>query len=41
MTQAIRDENHVTVLMAVSSVDGETLLPIEINPATWAILAEA
>ena len=40
MENAIRDENHVTVLMGVSSVDW-TPLPITVNPATGAILAEA
>ena len=40
MTNAIRDDNNVTVLMWVSSVDWETLVPIEVDPVTWAIQAE-
>lgn len=40
MGNAIRDDNHIPVAVAVSSVDGETTIPIQINPATWAILAE-
>ena len=38
--EAIRDENHVTVLMWVSSVDWETPVAIQVNPTTWAIQAE-
>lgn len=40
MTNAIRDDNNVTVLMGISSVDW-TPIPIKVNPATGAILAEA
>ena len=39
--EAIRDENHVTVLMWVSSVDWETPVPIEINASTGALLTES
>ena len=38
---AIRDENRVTVLMWVSSIDWITPIPIEVNPSTWAIQIEA
>jgi len=40
MANAIRDDNHVTVLVWVSSVDWVTTIPIEVNPATWAIQGE-
>lgn len=40
MTQAIRDDNNVTVLMGVSSVDWVTPVPIEVNATTGAIQAE-
>ena len=40
MTNAERDENNVPVAMGVSSVDWETPIPIEVNPTTWAIMAE-
>lgn len=40
MTNASRDENHVTTLMWVSSVDGTTPVPIEVDPATWALQLE-
>ena len=41
MTNAKRDENNVVVLLWVSSVDWVTPVPIEVDPATWAILAES
>ena len=34
MTQAIRDENHVTVALGVSSTDNTVTLPLQIDPAT-------
>lgn len=40
MAQAARDENKVTVLMGVSSADGVTPLPIQVDPDTGAILAD-
>ena len=40
MTNAERDDNNVTVLMAVSSVDWETPVPVEVNPSTGAIQVE-
>ena len=41
MSEAIRDDNNVPVLVWVSSVDGVTTVPIEVNPATGALLAES
>jgi hypothetical protein len=40
MTNASRDENHVTTLMWVSSIDGITPVPVEANPTTWALQIE-
>jgi hypothetical protein len=31
MTDAIRDENHRPVLLALSYVDGTTLVPVKVN----------
>lgn len=36
-----RDDNHVPVLCAQDSTDPTKLLPIQVNPATGAILVEA
>lgn len=35
-----RDANRVPALLGVSSVDGTTVLPAEINPATGALITE-
>ena len=40
MAEAWRDDNNVTVLLWVSSVDNETPLEVQVDPSTWAILAE-
>lgn len=40
MADAPRDDNNVPVALWVSSVDGETTVPIQVNPATWALQAE-
>lgn len=40
MTDALRDQNRVTVLLGVSSADGVTPIPLKINPVTGRILAE-
>jgi hypothetical protein len=37
MTNTIRDKNHVPVLLALSYVDGTTLVPVEINAANGGI----
>ena len=37
---AKRDENRVAVKMAVSYVDGTTLVPIAVNPVTGAVLTD-
>ena len=41
MTQAIRDENHVTVALGVSSTDDTVTLPLKIDPATGRLLVDA
>ena len=41
MANAERDDNHVTVMMGVSSVDWTTPIPVEVNPANWAVMAES
>ena len=41
MTNAVRDDNNVVVLLWVSSVDWETPVPIQVDPTTWAILCES
>ena len=41
MTQAIRDENHVTVALGVSSTDDTVTLPLKIDPATGRLLVAA
>jgi hypothetical protein len=40
MANAKRDDNRNVTLMGVSSVDGVTPLKIQVNPVTWAVLAE-
>ena len=37
MSNAIRDENHVPVLLALSYVDGITLVPIKINSSNTGV----
>lgn len=41
MADAQRDDNRVPTLMGISSVDGETLLPVKIDPVTGRVLCEA
>ena len=41
MADAVRDQNHVPVLMGVSSADGITPTPIKVDPATGKILTDA
>jgi len=41
MTNAERDDNNVPTMLWVSSVDWVTPIPIQINPATWELQAEA
>ena len=38
--EAKRDENRVTTLIGVSSVDLETPVNVAVNPVTYAILVE-
>ena len=38
MAQAIRDDNRITIIIGVSSVDGETPTLIKVNPTTGAVL---
>jgi len=40
MAQSRRDENFVTTIIGVSSVDSETPTLIAVNPTTKAVLAE-
>lgn len=41
MGNAVRDENHVTSWLGVSSADGVTPLPVLIDPVTGRVLVEA
>lgn len=40
MADGIRDDNNIPVALWVSSVDWETPIPIQVNPANWALQAE-
>jgi len=40
MSEAKRDNNRVTTLLGVSSADGVTPIPIQVNPATGRVIAE-
>ena len=40
MADAPRDDNNVPTLLWVSSVDGVTTIPIEVDPVSWALQAE-
>lgn len=40
MTNAIRDNNHIPVVLAVSYVDGVTLVPIVINSSNTGIMVD-
>lgn len=40
MANAERDENNVPVALGINSVDWVTTIPIEINPANWALQVE-
>lgn len=40
MADAPRDDNNLPTALWVSSVDWTTTIPIQVNPATWALLAE-
>jgi len=41
MTDAKRDNNHVTTALGVSSVDGVTPVPFQVDPATGRLLTDA
>jgi hypothetical protein len=41
MTEAIRDQNHVTVALGVSSTDSTVTLPFKIDPVTGRLLTDA
>jgi len=41
MTEAIRDQNHVTVALGVSSSDSAVTLPIQIDPSTGRLKVDA
>lgn len=41
MAQASRDQNNVPTLLAVSSADGVTPVPVYANPTTHALLTES
>lgn len=41
MTEAIRDQNHVTVALGVSSTDATVTLPFKIDPVTGRLLTDA
>lgn len=41
MADTPRDENRVTVILGVSSVDGETPVPISVDPSTGAVIVES
>jgi hypothetical protein len=38
--KAEKDENRVTTLIGVSSVDGITPTPVAVNPTTLAVIVE-
>ena len=40
MTEAKRDENSITVILATSSTDGSTPVPIKVDPTNHAIKME-
>jgi len=40
MTNAIIDENRIPVLLALSYVDGTTLVPIQINSTTGGVVID-
>lgn len=40
MTEAIRDQNHVTVALGVSSTDATVTLPLKVDPATGRLLTD-
>lgn len=40
MTEAIRDQNHVTVALGVSSSDATVTLPLKVDPATGRLLTD-
>ena len=40
MSNATLDENHVPVLIGVSSVDLETPIEVAVNPTTNAVIVE-
>lgn len=40
MSNSVKDENNVSSLLWISSVDWITLIPIRVNPITWRVLVE-
>ena len=40
MTEAIRDQNHIPVMLGVSSIDSVTPTPITIDPVTGRLLVD-
>ena len=40
-TNAVHDDNRVTVLLAESSTTPWEWLPVKVNPTTWGICIEA
>lgn len=41
MSEASRDQNHVPTMLGVSSVDGVTPIPVEIDPVTGRLLVDS
>jgi len=41
MTDAVRDQNHIPVMLGVSSVDGVTTIPVSIDPVTGRLLVDS
>lgn len=40
MTEALRDQNHIPTLLALSNADGETILPVYGNATNNALAAD-
>ena len=40
MTNALRDQNHITTLLLVSNTDGSTTIPLTINPVSKSIMVD-
>ena len=41
MSEASRDQNHVPTMLGVSSTDGVTPIPVEIDPVTGRLLVDS